>query len=705
MNNTYNDLQLILKNYMTEEDVEYIHSVYLFTKSAHEDQRRKSGEAYITHPVAVGCILSMQKLPASVIVSGLLHDVVEDTKYTTEDIVELFGIEIANIVEGVTKLGNIEGSSLDDQQAANHRKIIISASKDIRVILVKLADRLHNMMTIGYMNDSKQKIIANETLEVYAPIAHRLGMYKIKWELEDLSFKVVNPTEYSIIANKLDMKRSEREKIVNQEVQKFETILDSNKLDFFITGRSKHIYSIYKKMVSKKQEFEDLTDLIAFRIIVKTIPECYIVLGLLHENYKPIPKRFKDYIPTPKHNMYQSIHTTVIAEDGMPIEVQIRTEKMDYVAENGIASHWSYKNIMPKEELQKKINEQLKWLQEAEKLGEEDIGSKEFMNILQGDYFSKSIFVYTPKGDVIELPENSTVLDFAFYIHTELGYKAISSKVNEKFVSLFYKLKIGDVVTVVTSHHSQPEVEWIHKVKTTRAKDSLKKYFKDDQKKLVRNEGYHLLHNYLKSKDLENFEKILEAENLETIMMGFAIKNQEDLYYHIGVGDILISDIINYFNQLTAEKVINNDLPVVITDDHKFKIDEYIYCRYCSPVVGDEIKVVKINDNFYIHRNECEQDFATYNAKWTMKANQSLYKSRLYIEVKDEPKALIKVLEVIANKEINLTSIYARGEDHERSFCKLIIKVHNLTILNQIIKELDDLEVTSIVQRVNSSNK
>ncbi len=700
---SYSDLQDLLETYMRQEDIEYIHSVYLFAKNAHEGQKRKSGEPYITHPIAVAYILAERKLDSKVIAAALLHDVVEDTPHSTEELAEIFGADIAKIVDGVTKLGTIKGYSLDEKQAENHRKLILSAAEDTRVLLVKLADRLHNIRTLGFMNENKQKIIANETLEVYAQIAHRLGMYKMKWELEDLSFKVLNPIEYNKIAKKLQMKRTERDQIVKQEVERLQHLFTASNIEVTITGRSKHIYSIYRKITEKNQLFEELTDLFAFRIITNSIADCYSVLGILHENYKPIPMRFKDYIPTPKHNMYQSIHTTVIAADSIPMEVQIRTQEMDEVAEYGIAAHWLYKNASTADEINKTMQDKFSWLRTAKELEGQELDSVEFMNRIKDDHFSKSIFVYTPQGDMIELPEESTVLDFAFYIHSELGFKALSAKVNDRIVSLFYKLSIGDVVNVITSTNSKPEVDWIRKVKTSRAKDALKKYFKNDQKRIIRNEGRRLLLNYFKDKDSINMKEVLDTDQIYPLAAKFDIGSRDDFLYEVGTGEIDIKLVEKAIRKQLDKPAITN-LPDVIIEE-AIKPMTYTFCKRCSPIPGDMIKAIKTQNKYanryIIHREECYQPFKENKALWTDNIYNRTYKVRLAIDFRDQVGGIGSIISVITDLQINITSVYARGGINDIGICRISIEVNSAEQLREVISDLREREdVISVERRI-----
>ncbi len=699
---SYSELQHKLNLYMAEDDVEYIHSVYLFTKKAHEGQFRKSGESYVIHPIAVAIILAKQQMPVEVIVSGLLHDVVEDTEYTLQDIEDLVSKEVADIVDGVTKLGDIQGYSLDAQQAENHRKLLLAAARDIRVLFVKLADRLHNMQTIKYMNENNQKLIANETMEVYAPIAHRLGMYKIKWELEDLSFKVLNPTSYSEIADKLSMKRKKRDSIVNEEVVNLQNLFEFSKIDVRISGRSKHIYSIYRKMETKKKVFEEITDLFAFRIIVDTIPECYTVLGILHENYKPIPMKFKDYIPTPKHNMYQSIHTTVIGKDGLQMEFQIRTKKMDEIAEYGIASHWSYKEQKNGIEMQQEATEKLAWLRKALEIDNEAVDSLDFMSRLKDDHFSRSIFVYTPKGEVIEIPDKATVLDFAFYIHSELGYKFLSAKVNDKIVSLTYKLQIGDVVSVITSEVAKPEVDWISKVHTTRAKEALKRYFKNDQKRVLQNEGRKQLFELADNNNMFDFIKLIDTDEFYHIINHFDIGSKEEFFYEMGVGEISPEEVVKVYEKKKIKK-IKIPLKDIIIEDVQQPY-EYRYCKYCSPIPHDEIKAVRAHNKFtpnlfYIHRKECYQPYEIKKASWTDNTSDHKYRLRLEIELRDRKGALKTIIDEIVDNGLGLTSIYARGGINDSGLCKLTIEVENYSQFEKIRRNLMDSDVIIKITR------
>jgi guanosine-3',5'-bis(diphosphate) 3'-pyrophosphohydrolase len=705
MNTSYDELQKIMKEYLPATEIEKVHKAYLYASIAHEGQERKSGEPYIIHPIAVAQLLASQNLPASVLIAGLLHDVVEDTHITQKEIENTFGKDIAEIVDGVTKLGHIEGLSSDQIQAENHRKIILATAKDIRVILVKLTDRVHNMKTIKYMNESKQKVIANETLEVYAPIAHRLGMYGMKWELEDLSFRCINRLAYDEIAKKLKMKRSERDLVVKNIIDVSNQLLANQGIKATVYGRTKHIYSIYSSMKKNGKTFEELTDLFGFRIVVDTIPQCYSALGVIHENFKPIPMRFKDYIPTPKHNMYQSIHTTVITANGIQVEFQIRTNQMDTIAEHGIASHWMYKENIDASKIQSDIDMQLSWLRHAiENI--EDSNSSNFMNAVKEDYLSKSIIVYTPKGDVVEIPDGSTVLDFAYYVHTNIGHQAVSGKVNDQFVTLFYPLKIGDVVQVITSKAAEPSISSIAKVKTIRATDSLKKYFKNMERQNIRNEGYKAIINYCLEMGIKDIKDILSSNKMDKILTHFSIKSTKDLYYDLGLGEISIIDIFNFINEQDTKisEIENNDVVSVemIEEPHTFRM-----CRMCSPLPGDQVVVTKNNlkygvHEYFVHRLECNafDSEETLPAVWTNNPKKDLFVARIAVQIADEPGSVAKVLAGLSSQKNNILSVYFRNGFDEVGTGKVSIEFTNLEEYQMIEKYLLELSNVVTVRRI-----
>ena len=458
---TFDDIMNEVKKYMVKpENIDLITRAYEFANKMHEGQFRKSGEPYVIHVIQVGYILATLRCGPQTIAAGLLHDVIEDCETSDEEVKAMFGEDVLNLVESVTKIGNIEFRDEKEYQAANHRKIFIAMAKDVRVILIKLVDRLHNMRTLQYMTEEKQQRIAAETLEVYAPIAHRLGISEIKNELEDLSFMYLNKEKYYEIAHLVQVRKAERDEQVKLMINDISALLDEHHIQYRIFGRSKHLYSIYKKMTNKHKRF----DLLAIRIITDNETSCYEILGYIHATYRPIPGRFKDYIAMPKMNMYQSLHTTIVADEGHIFEVQIRTEEMDAIAEKGIAAHWRYKESLNggKEVPQKEIEEQLAWLKEFSVMTGEGVSedAMEYMNLLQKDIFEANVYVMSPKGRVIALPNGSTPIDFAYRIHTEIGHKTIGASVNGGIVPLNYVLKTGDVVSIRTSNQDVEAVGW-----------------------------------------------------------------------------------------------------------------------------------------------------------------------------------------------------------------------------------------------------
>ncbi|EKN41461.1 GTP pyrophosphokinase, partial [Clostridium botulinum CFSAN001627] len=462
------DLMIKIKYSFTEKEIEFIKKAYNFACNAHKEQKRISGEPYITHPEEVAIILFEMGMDVNTMIAGLMHDVVEDTQYTYEDVAKEFGNEVADLVNGVTKLGKIEYKTKEEQQADNVRKMLLAMTKDIRVILIKLADRLHNMRTLRFMPVEKQKEKAQETLDIYAPLAHRLGISKIKWELEDLSFRYINPNEYYFLVRKIAEKRAEREEHIKEIISNLQQNLKRSGIESEIDGRPKHFYSIYKKMHNKNKNLDQIFDLTAVRILVDTVKDCYAALGIAHTVYKPIPGRFKDYIAMPKPNMYQSLHSTVMGVGGRPFEIQIRTYEMHKTAEYGIAAHWKYKEDV---ENSNNIDLKLTWLREMLDWQKETTDPEEFMQGFKIDLFSDEVFVFTPKGKVISLPNKATPVDFAYKIHTDIGHRCIGAKVNGKMVPLDYELKTGEIIEVLTSTTPKgPNLDWLSMVKSNQAK-------------------------------------------------------------------------------------------------------------------------------------------------------------------------------------------------------------------------------------------
>ena len=536
-------LQKIKEN-CTNVDLDIVNKAFNLAYEAHKEQKRESGEPYIIHPIDVAVILAELGMDTSTIVAGLLHDVIEDTDYTYDDIKNIFSEEVANLVSGVTKITKMEYKSKEEQQADNFRKMLLAMASDIRVIIIKLADRLHNMRTLKYMPKEKQKRISKETLDIYAPLAHRLGISKVKWELEDLCFRYLHEEEYYDLVHQISEKRVERETYIAQIIKDLYSKLEEAEIDSDIDGRPKHFYSIYRKMVTKNKSIEQIFDLTAIRILVNSVKDCYEVLGIVHTIYKPIPGRFKDYIAMPKPNMYQSLHTTVIGPQGKTFEIQIRTFEMHKTAEYGIAAHWKYKEGDTSDTKGKSFENKLVWLRDMLEWQKETSDAEEFMEGFKINLFTDEIFLFTPKGVVIDLPNGATPIDFAYRIHTDIGNKCIGAKVNGKIVPLDYKLKTGQIVEILTSNSSKgPNMDWLSIAKSNQAKSKIKAWFKKAKKEENINKGKEVFEKELKKQSV-HYVDIAKGESYDKFIKRYDINCMDDLYALVGLGAIVASSFI-----------------------------------------------------------------------------------------------------------------------------------------------------------------
>ena len=620
------ELLLINPNY----DVELIKKAYLIAEKMHQGQLRKSGEPYLIHPVCVAKILAEIGMDEDTIIAGLLHDVVEDTPYTIEDLKKDFGEDIALLVDGVTKLGSIVFESKEERQAENLRKMFLAMSKDIRVIIIKLADRLHNLRTINYMSEKKIIDKCNETLEIYAPLASRLGIYAIKFELEDIALKFLDKEAYYKLVEAVKEKKDERQALIDSVIDSVKKSLDELNIKYDITGRSKHFYSIYKKMKYQHKQIDEIFDLTAVRIIVDTIKDCYAVLGVVHSRFKPLPGRFKDYIAMPKTNMYQSLHTTVLGDNGKPFEIQIRTYDMHKVAELGIAAHWKYKegissNTVNIEEMK------LAWLRQTLEWQKEMNDPKEFMETLRVDLFASQVYVFTPRGDIMELPAGSTPLDFAFKIHSDVGYKCIGAKVNGKMVPIDHVLENGNLVEIVTSSNSKgPSPDWLKIVKSSHARNKIRSFLKKENKTGNAEKGKEMLEKYIKRKGYD-VSSVIKTPYLTKIAKQQGLATIEELYAQISfggnfLGKIAINLIEHYHEEKQEElKHIESNLKALDLIDSKVKkkkkdtekstagvkvkgSDNLLirFSRCCNPVPGDEIVgFITKGRGISVHRKDC----------------------------------------------------------------------------------------------------
>ena len=610
-------------------DKEMIKKAYNLAYNAHKEQRRESGEPYIMHPVEVAYILADMGMDTSTITAGLLHDVIEDTEHSYEDISREFSPEVANLVEGVTKLGKIKYKTKEEQQADNVRKMLLAMAKDIRVILIKLADRLHNMRTLKYMPVEKQKEKAKETFDIYAPLAHRLGMSKIKWELEDLGFRYMNPNEYYFIVRKIAEKRVERENHIEEIVEQLKNNLDKANIPSDIEGRPKHFYSIYRKMVKKNTTIDQIFDLTAVRILVDTVKDCYAVLGIVHTIYKPIPGRFKDYIAMPKPNMYQSLHSTVIGPQGKPFEIQIRTFQMHKTAEYGIAAHWKYKEGEDNSgDDSGDIDKKLTWLRDMLEWQRETSDAEEFMEGFKIDLFSDEVFVFTPKGNVINLPYDATPIDFAYKIHTDIGNRCIGAKINGKMVPLDYHLKTGEIIEILASSTPKgPSIDWLSIVKSNQAKSKIRAWFKKAKREENIIKGKDSLEKEAKKQGY-NFGEIAKGELLDNILKKYNMNSTDDLYAAVGVGAVAPSTIVlkikDMHSRITRSDVndwrviqdqinkgsnkvnkIKTKSPGIIVKGESNVLVRFAKC--CNPVPGDEIiGYITKGRGVSIHRKDCK---------------------------------------------------------------------------------------------------
>lgn len=727
---TFDDVMELASSYITrQESLDLIKKAYDYIMVKHEGQTRKSGEPYTVHLIWVAYILASLQTGPMTIAAGLLHDVMEDCDVSEEEMIDLFGEEITSLVEGVTKINKIKFQNVTDVYAENHRKIYIAMAKDIRVILIKFADRLHNMRTLQFMPEHKQKRIAKETLEVYAPIAHRLGINDIKIELEDLSLYYLDPVPYNEISKLLEKKRDERKEAVEAMMNKIRKLLDDNHIEYRILGRAKHIYSIYKKMVIKHKRFDELYDLNAIRVITNSKMKCYEVLGIIHEQYRPLPGRFKDYIAMPKPNLYQSLHTAIIGEMGQIFEIQIRTEEMDLIAERGIAAHWRYKEnkqYSSKKE-QQEIGEKLQWLREFISLSEDikDGDAKEYYESLRQDIFEANVYVLTPQGKIIELPNGSTPIDFAYRIHTEVGHHMVGAIVNKVMVPIDTPLKTGDVCEIKTNNHSTgPSEDWLKVVHTAGARNKIKQFLQQkelENKKPTIELGRKYLKEEIKKRGLE--EKIhLEADNFKSVLTAFGVKTFEDLLYQIGKKTITAYAIIDKIipkrtsfidslarmlqkNNTTNEKIkATSPTGVVVSGMEGLKIQ---LSKCCNPIPGDEIiGFVSKGQGIKVHRKDCPNIKSSDMKKrlidvywdYTSLFNRK-YEVEFKIEANDRTNLLTDVITCLGQVKINILNIHADTVDAS-AIINLKVSVENYEQLQTAFANLKKIQGVYEIERI-----
>ena len=700
-------------------DVELIIEAYNFAENAHEGQYRKSGEKYFIHPVEVAKILIELKMDSSTIAAGLLHDVIEDTDYTYEYISEKFGEEVAMLVEGVTKLTRFSFNSREERQAENLRKMFIAMAKDIRVILIKLADRLHNMRTLKYQSENKKTEKAMETLEIYAPIAHRLGISRIKWELEDICLRYIDEEGYYDLVEKVSIKRKDREVLINNVIKSINEKLEDFDINSEINGRPKHFYSIYKKMMNQNKSFEEIFDFLAVRVIVDNVKDCYGVLGVIHTMWKPIPGRFKDYIAMPKPNMYQSLHTTVICDTGEPLEIQIRTWDMHRIAEYGIAAHWKYKESKDTGE---DIENKLTWLGQMLEWEKETKDPQEFMEALKVDLFTNEVYAFTPKGRVINLPIGSTPIDFAYKIHSDVGNNCVGAKVDSRIVPIDYKLKNGNIVEILTSSNSNgPSRDWLNIVKSSQAKSKIKQWFKKERKEENIEKGKSSLEKALKRENF-NADKVLKNKVLDPIIDKLGYKYTEDLYAAIGYGGVTINQVLSRIKEQidpnkeeytlqTGEVDIIPDNYVKPKKSHgKNKVSQGVmvkgvdnilirFAKCCNPVPGDDIVgYITRGRGVSIHRSDCSTIADTQGNKdrfievaWDANKTQD-FQVEIEVQATDRKGLLTEITLLLSESKISVNSLNARTSKDRIAFINLTLEVGSTEHLTKLIDKLKHVQ-------------
>ena len=715
----YQNVEDMASKYLPEEQIKIIKESYELAKDAHEGQFRKSGEPYILHPIQVAGILTELKLDYATICAGFLHDVVEDTKYTLEDIKEKFGDDIAVIVDGVTKLDKVKFRSKKQSQAENHRKLFVSIAKDLRVIFVKLADRLHNMRTMKYMREEKQREIASETLEIYAPLAHRLGISSVKWELEDTSLRYLHPAQYFSIVGMMKQKRSAREESIKEACESITSLLGENNIKAQVNGRPKHIYSIYKKMVKQNKTFDQIYDLLAVRVLVDTVADCYATLGLVNNLWVPIPGRIKDYIAMPKPKMYQSLPTTVIAPDGQTLEVQIRTYEMHEIAEKGIAAHWAYKEG-------KKVNkdnnfyEKLNWFQKIAENDETEATAESFMESLKVDLLSDKIYVFTPNSDIIELPKGSCIVDFAYAIHSEVGNKMIGATVNDKIEAFDYKLSTGEICDIRTSKNSTgPKRSWLDIARSSQTKSKIKAFFKKAAREENLIKGEILLKDEIKANNFD-IDEVLTEENIEIALNRYKFATLEELYVSIGYGGISANKVFARLTEkIRKEKQTQEKLEKLVNAEEEKKIvtETGVYVKgvdnilvrlskCCQPIPGDDIVgFITKGRGVTVHRSNCpnlsEEDKARLlDVEWVQSLNARRYSVTLQLHAFDRELLLQNILLTLSESRVEIKKLHSEAKSDKTSVTTIGIYVKNVSECDFMIKKLRQIPDVYSVERI-----
>ena len=710
-------------SYLGDDECDQIMKAFTLADKAHEGQFRASGEPYIMHPLAVAEILAHLQIDHITLIAALLHDVVEDTEYTKEDIEKLFGSEVAFLVDGVTKLNQFQYETKEDRQMENYRKMILAMAKDVRVVVIKLGDRLHNMRTLKHMRSDKQKRIAKETLEIFAPLAHRLGIFNVKWELEDLSFRYLEPDKYYDLVDQMKQKRQAREDIVNDTMEQLTKALGEAGIKADIKGRPKHFYSIYKKMKKDNRDLSQIYDLLAVRVIVDTVPDCYAVLGIAHSIWKPLPYRFKDYISMPKSNMYQSLHTTVIGTMGQPVEIQIRTWEMHRVSEYGVAAHWRYKE--GNKGADKEFDQKVAWLRQVLEW-QETSNPKELVNALKLDVFSGEVFVFTPKGDVVKLPIGSVPLDFAYRVHTDVGHRCVGAKVNGKIVPLDYTLQNGDIVDIITSKTGKPSLDWLNIVGSSESKNKIRNWFKRENKEENIEKGLEALER--EAKRLNYSWKELCCDNrIQQVVKQLKSNTENELYAACGYGGIPVSTVLLRLVELykkskehedarkTTEQIIEklkvqgvkkakNGTGVLVKGEPGVMVR---MAKCCNPVPGDDIiGYITRGRGVSVHRSDCtslghtpEDLERMIEVSWDEASSESFHVG-IDIQAYDRSGILMEVMAVLSELKITITNMNAKVlENTKNVMINIVVEIRDISQLDFVMTKLRRIREVYTVQR------
>ena len=712
-----------IHTYLIDDECNQVLKAFKLADKAHEGQLRASGEPYIMHPLAVAGILAHLQIDHITLMAALMHDVVEDTSYSKEDLEKMFGSEVAFLVDGVTKLNQFQYETKEDRQMENYRKMILAMAKDVRVVVIKLGDRLHNMRTLKHMRSDKQKRIAKETLEIFAPLAHRLGIFNVKWELEDLSFRYLEPEKYYDLVDQMKQKRQARGDIVNDTMSQLTKALGEANIKADIKGRPKHFYSIYKKMKKDNRDLSQIYDLLAVRVIVDTIPDCYAVLGIAHSLWKPLPYRFKDYISMPKSNMYQSLHTTVIGTMGQPVEIQIRTWEMHRVSEYGVAAHWRYKEGNKNGD--KDFDQKVAWLRQV--LEWQDTSNPtELVNALKLDVFSGEVFVFTPKGDVVKLPIGSVPLDFAYRVHTDVGHRCVGAKVNGKIVPLDYTLQNGDIVDIITSKTGHPSLDWLNIVGSSESKSKIRNWFKRENKAENIEKGLEALEKEAKRLNY-SWKELITDNRLQQVTKQLKAGTEEEMFAACGYGGIPVSTVLLRLIELykkskeaeeskrSTEQIIEklksqgpkttkNGTGVLVKGEAGVMVR---MAKCCNPVPGDDIiGYITRGRGVSVHRSDCtslghtpEDLERMIEVSWDGSSGESFHVG-IDIQAYDRNGLLMEVMAVLSELKITITNINAKvQEDTKTVSINVVVDIRDISQLDFVMTKLRRIREVYTVQR------